>query len=84
MLQAEIGSARVTAAGSFPSRGHLMPDFTLLSSCGKQVSLYDYRGRSNLVLYFAGRAKTLPTALCSAPCSSATVRSRKQVQRLSL
>jgi thioredoxin-dependent peroxiredoxin len=57
MLQAEIGSARVTAAGSFPSRGHLMPDFTLLSSCGKQVSLYDYRGRSNLVLYFAGRAK---------------------------
>ena len=57
MLQAEIGSAKVTAAGSFPTRGHLMPDFTLSSSDGKQVSLYDYRGRSNLVLLFAGRAQ---------------------------
>ncbi len=57
MLQAEIGSAKVTAAKSFPTRGHLMPDFTLVSSCGKRVSLYDYRGRSNLVLYFAGRTK---------------------------
>ncbi len=57
MLQAEIGSAKVTAAKSFPTRGHLMPDFTLVSSCGKQVSLYDYRGRSNLVLHFAGRTK---------------------------
>jgi peroxiredoxin len=57
MLQAEIGSAKVTAAGSFPTRGHLMPDFTLSSSDGKQVSLYDYRGRSNLVLFFAGRAQ---------------------------
>ena len=57
MLQAEIGSAKVTAAKSFPTRGHLMPDFTLSSSDGKLVSLYDYRGRSNLVLFFAGRAK---------------------------
>jgi len=57
MLQAEIGSAKVTAAESLPTRGHLMPDFTLSSSDGKQVSLYDYRGRSNLVLLFAGRTK---------------------------
>lgn len=57
MLQAEIGSAKVTPAESFPTCGHVMPDFTLSSSCGKQVSLYDYRGRSNLVLYFAGRIK---------------------------
>ena len=55
MLQAEIGSAKVTAAESLPTRGHLMPDFTLSSSDSKQVSLYDYRGRSNLVLFFAGR-----------------------------
>ena len=54
MLQAEIGSARVTAGESLPTRGHLMPDLTLPSSDGKQVSLYDYRGRSNLVLFFAG------------------------------
>lgn len=57
MLQAEIGSAKVTAAESFPTRGHLMPDFTLLSSDGKQVSLYDHRGRSNLAIYFAGSAQ---------------------------
>ena len=53
MLQAEIGSARVTAGESLPSRGHLMPDFTLPSTDAKQVSLYDYRGRSNLVVFFA-------------------------------
>ena len=54
MLQAEIGSAKVTAADSFPTRGHLMPDFILPSSDGKEVSLCDYRGRSNLVVFFAG------------------------------
>lgn len=54
MLQAEIGSARVTAGESLPTRGHLMPDFTLHSSDGRQVSLYDYRGRSNLALFFVG------------------------------
>ena len=57
MLQAEIGSAKVTAAESFPTRGHLMPDFALTSSDGKQVSLYDYRGRSNVLLLFAGRTQ---------------------------
>ncbi len=54
MLQAQIGSARVTAKESLPTRGHLMPGFTLPSSDGKQVSLYDYRGRSNLALLFVG------------------------------
>jgi peroxiredoxin Q/BCP len=57
MLQAEIGSAKVTAGESPPTRGHLMPDFTLPSSDGKQVSLYDYRGRSNLALFFVGPAR---------------------------
>jgi peroxiredoxin len=57
MLQAEIGSARVTAGQSLPTRGHLIPDFTLPSSDGKQVSLYDYRGRSNLALFFVGPAR---------------------------
>lgn len=54
MLQAEIASARVTAQESLPTRGHLMPDFTLPSSDGKQVSLYDFRGRSNLALLIVG------------------------------
>jgi hypothetical protein len=84
MLQAEIGSAKVTAAESFPTRGYLMPDFTLPSSDGKQVSLYDYRGRSNLVLFLSAAQKTPPTALCSAPWSRAALRSRRQIPRSSL
>lgn len=54
MRQAEIGSARVSMAESLPTPGHLMADFTLPSSDGKSMSIYDYRGRSNLVLFFAG------------------------------
>jgi peroxiredoxin len=57
MLQAEIGGARITARASLPTRGHLMPDFALPSSDGKQVSLYDYRGRSNLALFLGGSAQ---------------------------
>ena len=33
-----------------------MCDFRLPSAEGEQVSLYDYRGHSNLVLFFAGEA----------------------------
>ncbi len=57
MLQAEVGSAKVTAPESLPSRGHLMPDFTLPSSDRTRVSLFDYRGRSNLALFFAASAQ---------------------------
>jgi peroxiredoxin len=53
MLQAEVGSAKIMANRSFPTRGHLMIDFTLPSGDGKQISLYDYRGRSSMVLFFA-------------------------------
>lgn len=56
MLQAEVDSAKLTPAHSFPARGHLMCDFMLPSTEGKQVSLYDYRGHANLVLLFAGDA----------------------------
>lgn len=54
MRQAEVGSAKLTEEGVYPSRGHLIRDFTLPSTGGKPVSPYDYRGRSNLVLIFAG------------------------------
>jgi peroxiredoxin len=54
MLQAEVGSAKMTEEGVYPSRGHLMRDFTLPSMEGGPVSPYDYRGHSNLVLIFAG------------------------------
>lgn len=59
MQQAEVGSAKLTPAHGIPSRGHLMPDFILPSTEGKRISLYDYRGRSNLVLFFAGEADHL-------------------------
>jgi hypothetical protein len=56
MWQAEIGNAKVTAANSLPGRGNLMCDFTSRSTRGTPVSPYDYRGRSSLVLFFAGPA----------------------------
>lgn len=63
MLQAEIGSARLTPDGSLPKRGLLMRDFTLPSAEGGQVSLYDYRGRANLALLFAGDSEQPAKAL---------------------
>jgi peroxiredoxin len=53
MKQAEVGSAKMTEEGVYPSR-HLLCDFTLSSMGGGPVSPYDYRGHSNLVLIFAG------------------------------
>lgn len=54
MLQAEVGSAKVTATGAFPGRGHLFPDFSLPSALGRVVSPQEFRGQSNLILVFAG------------------------------
>lgn len=81
MLQAEIGSARATAGESLPTRGHLMPDFTLPSSAGKQVSLYDYRGRSNLALFLSVPPEILPKINCLTPWPSGTGRSLTQIRR---
>ena len=53
-MQAEIGRAKLTPAHSIPSRGHMMCDFTLPLIEGKPISLFDYRGRANLVVFFAG------------------------------
>ena len=54
MLQAEVGSAKITQPNRYPTRGHVMCDFTLPSTDGKRISLYDYRGHSSLVLIFEG------------------------------
>ena len=54
MLQAEVGGGTANAPQANPSKGQLIRDFTLTSTLGQQVSLSDYRGRSNLVLVFAG------------------------------
>jgi peroxiredoxin len=54
MLQAEVGSARITEEHKYPTPGRLMRNFTLPSTDGKRISPQDYRGLSNLILIFAG------------------------------
>ena len=50
MSQAEIAGGAVTPSEQFPSEGHLLRDFALISPLGVRIHLSDYRGRSNLVL----------------------------------
>jgi peroxiredoxin len=52
MWQAEIAGGRVTSAGELPAKGRLLRSFELRSSSGRLIKLYDYHGRSNLVLVF--------------------------------
>jgi peroxiredoxin len=54
MTQAEIASGTADAPQGRPVKGQLISDFTLVSTGGQKISLSDYRGRSNLVLVFAG------------------------------
>ena len=43
---------------AFPGTGSMAPTFTLPDQDGKQLSLKDFRGNSNVVLYFYPRAMT--------------------------
>lgn len=43
---------------AFPKIGNLAPAFTLLDQDGKKVSLKQYRGEKNVVLYFYPKAMT--------------------------
>ena len=36
----------------FPKIGNLAPKFTLLNQAGEKVSLKDYKGEKNVILYF--------------------------------
>jgi peroxiredoxin len=59
MTQAEIAGGTQTPRNELPSRGHLLRDFTLMSTLGRPIRLSDYRGKSNLVLICAdGRSGT--------------------------
>jgi len=42
----------------FPIVGHMAPSFSLPDQHGEMVSLKDFRGRSNVVVYFYPRAMT--------------------------
>jgi peroxiredoxin len=54
MSQAEVAGGTFTPPHEFPSKGYLLRDFVLTSATGSSIQLSDYRGRSNLVLIFAG------------------------------
>lgn len=54
MTQAEIGGGTANAPQAHPAKGQLIRDFTLAATGVQKISLSDYRGRSNLVLVFAG------------------------------
>jgi peroxiredoxin Q/BCP len=43
---------------AFPKVGNMAPAFSLLNQDGNKVSLKDFRGRSNVVLYFYPKAMT--------------------------
>lgn len=55
MIQAEIGgAARVDPGNGVQRPGFLIRDFTLPAANGESVKLSGFRGRSNLVVVFAG------------------------------
>ena len=58
MSQAQIAGGSASASVQYPRRGYRLRDFTLPSVDGKQVRPSDYRGRSNLVVIFAGAGET--------------------------
>ena len=60
MTQAEIGGGTTNAPQARPAKGQIIRDFTLTSTLGHPISLSDYRGRSNLVLVFAGAGDRSP------------------------
>lgn len=43
---------------TYPKVGNLAPAFSLLNQDGKKVSLKDFKGRKNVVLYFYPKAST--------------------------
>lgn len=66
MLQAEVGGGgRVDPEEGLQKPGYVIRDFVLPSALGVRVQISDYRGRSNLVLVFAGQMEecTNSTAL---------------------
>ena len=54
MTQAELAGGTIDAPQANPEKGQLIRDFTLTSTLGQEISLSDYRGRSNMLLVFAG------------------------------
>lgn len=64
---------------SFPKVGNLAPTFSLFDQNGDKVSLKDYRGKQNVVLYFYPRAMTpgCTTQACGLRDASADLKALK-------
>ena len=60
MTQAELAGGMANAPQAHPEKGQFIRDFTLTSTLGQPISLSDHRGRSNLVLIFAGDGDNSP------------------------
>lgn len=43
---------------SLPKIGNVAPAFSLVNQCGKNISLKDFKGKKNVVLYFYPKAST--------------------------
>lgn len=60
IIQAEIGGAAKVDPGTGVQRpGYMIRDFSLKSSAGEDIRISGFRGRSNLVLVFAGRSDAM-------------------------
>lgn len=68
MSQAQIAGGSLSPPGQCPTRGYLLRDFTLTSVEGKESHPSDYRGRSALLLLFAGSAHTSSDLLAQIAC----------------
>jgi len=59
-IQAEIGgAARVDPGTGVQRPGYMIRDFTLRSSWGEDLRMSSFRGRTNLVLVFAGQSDAM-------------------------
>lgn len=56
MSQAEIAGGKVSPKGELPRSGYRLRDFVLKTTDEREVSLTDYRGRSNLIIIFNSRS----------------------------
>jgi len=60
MIQAEVGgAARVDPGVGAQRPGFMIRDFTLASTCGEDIRISSFRGRSNLAVVFLGHSDAM-------------------------
>lgn len=58
ILGKKTSAPKASKPTGFPALGRLAPAFSLLNQDGKKISLKDFLGRKNVILYFYPRAMT--------------------------